>query len=253
MKKGKDKNNYAIETEKLTIEKNNSTIVNNISLSIKKGEILYIIGPNGGGKTTFIRALLGLEKYSGKIRIFGKLRENLNRDELNKIGYVPQAKNVNFDFPITIEEVINYLHDHPGFEKTLKKFGLFEIRKKTISELSGGQLQRVFIARALINDPEIIIFDEPDTALDSTWRAMLYRTINELKSKKKTILIVTHDLTIMTEKSSKILCLNKTMHLHGLRDEIVTKSNMEKIYGCPVELIAHGKIPHRVLERHEDE
>ena len=252
MKAKKDKNKeIIIDVKNLNITKNKSKIINNISLQIIKGETTFIIGPNGGGKTTFIKAILGLEKYRGKIEIFGRDRKKLSKEMLEKIGYVPQIKDINMEFPITIEEIVSYMGSYENTEEIMKKFGIYSIRDKRINELSGGQMQRVFIARAFVNDPEIVIFDEPDTALDSTWRTILYSFLNELKTKKKTIILVTHDLTIMNDPKSRVLCLNKHIHIHGIRSEIITKKNLENIYGCPIELIAHGNIPHRVLKKHE--
>ncbi len=239
-----------VEVKNLTVEKQGKKIISSLNFKVKKGEILYIIGPNGGGKTTLIKSIVGIEKFKGEVKIFGKPLGKAKK-EMNLIGYVPQAKNFEQNFPITGEEAITFFGTYEGKE-AMERFGVYEIKDKKISELSGGQLQRVFLARAFVNDPELIIMDEPDTALDAKWRETLYKEIEKENKKGKTIIMATHDLTVMKSKKSKVLCINKSMHIHGGK-EIITKENLEKIYGCPVEFIAHGEVPHRVLEMHKDD
>ncbi len=196
---------------------NKTELLKNINFSIYEDDFLGIIGPNGGGKTTLLKLILGLLKpKTGKITIFGKSPVK-NRE---KVGYLSQFKDVDFDFPITAFEIVmlsrvgkNLIkryndRDKQAAEKALKKLKIWDLRSKKLNELSGGEKQRVFVARALANDPKILILDEPTANLDMHIQRELYEILKEL-NKKIAIVIVDHDLGMLAKYSKEVVCVNK--------------------------------------------
>lgn len=245
-----------IEVNNLTVNYGTVTALDNINIKIKKGEFLGIIGPNGGGKTTLLKSLLGLiNPSSGEVRV--------NDDK--PIGYVPQFSNFDRTFPIkvldvillgTLEGKIKFLHkfkkdDIKKAEEIMNSLGILKFKDRQISQLSGGQLQKVLIARALIMDPEVMILDEPTASLDANAKTEIYNLLKKL-NEDKTIIVVSHDIGVINSYIDTVACLNKTMHYHG-DDTKLSEKTLENVYGCPVELIAHGNTPHRVLHVHDEE
>jgi len=245
-----------IEVNNLTVKYDNVIALDNINIKIKKGEFLGIIGPNGGGKTTLLKSLLGLIKPNT-----GQVKINDNRP----IGYVPQFSNFDRSFPIKVLDVIllgklegkiKFLHrfkntDIKKAEEIMHSLGIYKFRNRQISQLSGGQLQKVLIARALIMEPEIMILDEPTASLDANSKTEIYNLLKKL-NQDKTIIVVSHDVGVINSYIDTVACLNKNMHYHG-DDTKLSKKTLENVYGCPVELIAHGNTPHRVLHVHDEE
>ena len=251
--------NLALEISKLNVYYGDDCALEDISLKVEEREFLGIIGPNGGGKTTLLKAILGLiQPQSGEILIFGDTGEKARRS----IGYVPQFSRFDRRFPIRVEEVVlmgrlagrtpwlvRYdARDREIVEALLKKLELADLKDRQIGQLSGGQLQRVLIARALAVEPRILILDEPTASVDSASKTRIYDILKEL-NQEITILIVTHDLSAVSSNIDKIACLNRQLYYHG-RSELEA-GLVEKVYGCPVDLIAHG-VPHRVLRGHEE-
>jgi zinc transport system ATP-binding protein len=191
-----------------------------VSLSVASGEFLGVFGPNGGGKTTLLKLLMGfLTPQQGLIRILGKKPEEVR----HRIGYVPQLLRTDPDFPITVSELIalGQLARRPwvgGFraeewdaaEFWIEKLGLLEHREKAYGELSGGLAQRALLARALIGDPDILLLDEPTANIDVCSLAVVIRVLEELKS-KKTILLITHDLNHILKRADRLLCVQRTL------------------------------------------
>lgn len=248
-----------IEIRNLTIYYDEVLALKNINLTVKKGDFLTIIGPNGGGKSTLLKAMLGLLKpTSGSITITGKPANKAH----GVIGYIPQFSKFDQRFPISVIEVVlmGRLTNRSGFfhkyrqedwnaaGEILRRLGLFELKDRQIGQLSGGQLQRVLLARALAGNPDILILDEPTASVDSESKTMIFELLKEL-NKDKTIILVTHDTNVIATYSESVACLNQTLHYHG--EPELTTDVIEKMYGCPVELIAHG-IPHRVLTPHKE-
>jgi len=223
-----------------------------INLTIYKGEYLGIIGPNGGGKSTLLKAILGLIPYVGNIET-----NNL------KISYVPQYTLMDRNFPINVLEVVLCGKIKKGFSPffkfsdkdikdsimLLEKVGLKGFEKRQINELSGGEFQKMLIARAVISNPAILLLDEPTANIDTASCANIYDLINEL-NKTMTIILVTHDLFAVSENIKTLACLNKTLVYHGIAE--LDENTVNKLYGCPVDMIAHGAA-HRVLAKHTEE
>jgi zinc transport system ATP-binding protein len=229
-----------------------------VNLDIRRGDFLAVLGPNGGGKTTLVKLILGLLKPDrGSIRIFGMDSPHA----ANKMGYVPQDTQINKGFPISVLDVVlmgrlgrkdkpwSYSrNDRNLAEKALEKVGILEYRDRLISRLSGGERQRVFIARALVSEPEILFLDEPTSSVDQEWHTHLYELLQEL-NRTVTIVVVSHDISILSSYVKSVACVNRSLYYHDAAE--ITKGMLEKIYHCPVELVAHG-LPHRVLEVHRD-
>ncbi len=251
-------NPSAISIENLSVYYRHTPALAGVCLDVRDGEFLGIIGPNGGGKTTLLKAILGLvDINSGSISIYG----DKSRGARQQIGYVPQFSTVDRGFPISVREVVmtaflkGGLHPFRRFteaqrslaQKELERVGIGELADRQISQLSGGEFQRMLIARALAVEPKILLLDEPTASVDPGSREKIYELLTELNS-DVTIMLVTHDLMAIASQVSGLACLNGTLVYHGepkLSQEIVNE-----MYGCPVDLIAHG-VPHRVLGDHD--
>ncbi len=247
-----------ISVENLSFYYNHQAILQDVAFSVQEKEFLALIGPNGGGKTTLIKLLLGLLKPgTGKIRIYGDPPEKA----VHRIGYVPQDVAFNKAFPISVFDVVLMgrlrFHgrarlsksDKTAAREALAEMEMLEYQNRRIDALSGGQRERVFIARALATDPDILFLDEPTASLDNTGRTELYAILKEI-NKSKTIVLVTHDMMVLSSYVSSVACVNQSVHYHGTAE--ITEGMIESGYHCPVELIAHG-IPHRILQSHESE
>lgn len=245
-----------VELQDVSVRFDSVVALESINLKVKEKDFLGIIGPNGGGKTTLLKVLLGLIKPSdGLVKI--------NKDVT--LGYVPQFTKFNTDFPITVEDVIltgrlpskvKVFHRYSKGDLNLaldimKKIGIEEFRNRQIGKLSGGQKQKVLIARALLTEPKILLLDEPTASLDSTSKNEIYNLLKTI-NKNKTIIMVSHDVGVISSYIDSVACLNKKLYYHGA-DIKMNRNKLESIYGCPVELIAHGKTPHRVLCKHEED
>ncbi len=247
----------AIELIKVTAGyKTGNPIITDISLAVEEKEFLGIIGPNGGGKTTLLKVILGLLKPSkGKVLIDGKTQNNKDY----KIGYVPQYSNFDDTYPISVKNVVSMgltsrslfplklnNSDLQMIENTLEKVNLLNKIDVQIGHLSGGEKQRVLIARALATHPKILVLDEPTASVDTQTGLSIYELLAEL-NKEKTIILVSHDVGAISRSVKKIACMNKKLVYHNTKE--VTKEMLEETYQCPIDLIAHG-VPHRVLDHH---
>jgi zinc transport system ATP-binding protein len=248
-----------IEIRNLSFSFNGSAVLRDVNLQINRGDFLALIGPNGGGKTTLLRLMLGLlEAQRGTIRILGRLP----REAAHRIGYVPQYIHVNQHFPISVLDVVltgrlrtgrgwarHSAADHATAQKTLEKLGMWDYRDRRIGDLSGGQRQRAFIARALVTEPEILFLDEPTSSVDTQGQSDLYHLLKEL-NERVTILIVSHDLMVLSSYVKSVACVNRQLLYHDAAE--VTAEMLDMAYHCPVELVAHG-LPHRVFCDHGKE
>lgn len=248
----------AIEVDNLTVYYQRVCALSNVSLRVKDREFLGIIGPNGGGKSTLLKAILGLvTPYSGDIRIFGKSPKKAH----GIMGYVPQFTSFHRDFPISVEETVlmgrlsgkipmfhKYTKEDIDITHTLmEKLEIYHLRNRQIGQLSGGQFQRALIARALTTRPRILLLDEPTASLDTEAKSHIYSILVEL-NQDMTIIMVTHDMGAISTHVESLACLNRELFYHG-RSEL-SEDLINAIHGCPVDIIAHGTIPHRVLREH---
>jgi zinc transport system ATP-binding protein len=243
--------------ENVWVQYNGTPVLENINLKVNQDDFLGIIGPNGGGKTTLLKVILGLLSPSqGKVTVLGK-PPNQSREH---IGYVAQLNLFDRGFPISVWEVAlmgrysktgllkSYSQeDEDAAESALGKVGMLGYKKRQIGELSGGQQQRVFIARALVSEPALLLLDEPTASIDSTMQTEFYELLQTLK-KHMAIIVVSHDIGAISIYVNKIACLNQKLFYHGTKE--ITPEILEATYKCPVQLITHGTVPHRVLKEH---
>lgn len=219
--------NKIVELKNVSLKKNNTDIIlDDISFEINQQDFLGIIGPNGAGKTTLFRCMLGLNtEYSGTIKIFNKDIKKDAKEIYKKIGYVPQSNTFDTRFPGTVKEIIEL--GTIGLKKNNSKLndlvnltGISEILHKRIGELSGGQQQRVMITKALIKEPELLILDEPSTAIDANVLKLFYKLLTTLnRDKKITIIWSSHDMDAVNLLSNKVACIYKKLFFHGSSDE----------------------------------
>lgn len=240
-----------IEIKNMDVSYQKQLVLSNITFSVFEKDFIGIIGPNGGGKTSLIKAILGLIKPVG-----GSIKHSLNSSD---IGYLPQGNQLDENFPITVEEVIASGLEHglkirSGSTKSRKQkvgnaldiVGLTALHSRPIGELSGGEFQRTMLARAIISSPRLLVLDEPDTHVDNRFETELYALLKEL-NKTITILLVSHDIGTISPYIKTIACVNRELHYHPSNE---INEEQLKVYNCPIEIIAHGPIPHRVIKEH---
>jgi zinc transport system ATP-binding protein len=253
-----------VEIKNIWFAYNGHTVLEDVSLGIRQGDFIAMIGPNGGGKTTLLKLMLGLLKPDkGTIRVLGDSTEKAS----HHIGYVSQEVSINRSFPITAIDVVlmgklepgkrwakNSVQDRTEALDALERMEIASIADSKIGELSGGQRQRVFIARALVTQPRVLLLDEPTASIDTRGQAEFYQLLKTL-NKDIPILVVSHDLVAISTYVKSVACVNKRLHYHNQAE--ITGEMLEEMYPCtdeevcPVELIAHG-LPHRVLKHHPD-
>jgi len=250
----------AIHIENLSVYYGQTPAIAGVCLDVAKGEYLGIIGPNGGGKSTLLKAILGLVQVStGTVQVYGE-KPGKNRA---LIGYVPQFAVMDKQFPITLLEVVltgrlkkgispffRYTQeDRAQAQGLLERVGIAELSGRRISELSGGEFQKMLIARALAVNPALLILDEPTASVDASSRDQIYSLLQEL-NKTMTIILVTHDLLAISSHVHRLACLNGSLIYQG--EPELSQNIVNSLYGCPVDLLAYG-VPHRVPREHEGE
>ncbi len=225
----------------LTVEFDGHTIIKNISFDVKRDSTLAIIGPNGAGKSVLFRSILGLIPYSGDVSWAKDVR----------IGYVPQKLAIGKDLPLTVEEFMHFKEkDREKIIKAMRCVGFLEeakhlhndirVLKTPMGVLSGGELQRVMIAYALLGDPNVLLFDEPTAGVDVAGEETVYSLINKLKKDEDlTIIFISHELQVVYQHADNVLCLNKEQISFGPPLEVVNKENLEKLYGEDISLHQH--------------
>ena len=223
-----------VDIEKLSVDYSGINALEEISFGIDDGDFLGIIGPNGAGKSTLFRCMLGLHtQYDGIIKFFGHNIKN-SKKYLSQIGYVPQKPVVDKNFPATIREIVSMSqnsNDSKKVEEALQKVWMHELADRRIGDLSIGQQQRVFIAKALVNSPKILILDEPVIGLDVYNQDLFFQILSELNTKEKiSIIWSSHDLDAVERLANKVACLNKTLFFHGISHEFFSDDEMLKKY-----------------------
>ncbi|WP_298071477.1 metal ABC transporter ATP-binding protein [uncultured Bacteroides sp.] len=248
-----------IEIQHLSAGYDNRTVLRDVDLTVYDRDFLGIIGPNGGGKTTLIKCILGLLKPQSGSITFHPQRPANGHAPLT-IGYLPQYASIDRKFPITVQEVIlSGLSSCKGLStrftaderrraaRVIDRMGLKGLEQKAIGTLSGGQLQCALLGRAIISDPEVVILDEPSTYLDRRFEARLYELLTEI-NRNCTIILVSHDIGTVLQQVKSIACVNETLHYHP--DTGITSEWLEQNFNCPIELLGHGNLPHRILGKH---
>lgn len=246
-----------IQVDDLWAGYENEPVLEGIDLKVFEKDFIGLIGPNGGGKTTFVKVLLGLLKPTrGKVRIKGlPIKEGRKY-----LGYVPQLVEFDREFPIKVWDVVQMgrlnrrglirrfsAEDDRQVEKALTEVDMVSMANRSIGDLSGGQRQRVYIARALAAEPEILLLDEPTSNVDPQISNSIFEVLHRL-NEHITILMITHDMSAVSSYTKTIGCINRHLHYHY--DKEITTDMLEATYQCPVDLIAHG-LPHRVLPEHD--
>ena len=254
-----------VKLEEVWVSYDGTLALKNVNLEIEQGEFLGLIGPNGSGKTTLIKVILGLVTPDrGKIEVFGQSPDKLG-PERPLIGYVPQKSQNDWNFPVSVLDVVlmgRYgrigLFKRPSREdraiarQALEDVQMQDFARRQLGQLSGGQQQRVMIARALASQPRLLLFDEPASGVDIHGEEQFYSLLQALKKERElTIVVVTHDIAVVSSYVEKLACLNQTLYSHATPSEVLTAGDLQKVYGCEVELLAHGRVPHRVVEEHK--
>ena len=237
----------------------NQPVFKDVNLNILKNDFLGIIGPNGGGKTTLLKTILGLLKpINGTISYF---KDGKKVDRIN-IGYLPQMNLIDKKFPISVFDVIlsgltaqkkifNYYSQaqKQQAKDVAERMGLQELLNRPIGNLSGGQLQRTLLGRAIVDNPDLLILDEPNSYVDKKFETDFYKILDEI-NKNTAIVLVSHDVGTVISLVKNIACVNEGLHYHSGGN--VSSEWLEKTYSsCPIEMVGHGDFPHRILEKHE--
>ncbi|MBI2609675.1 metal ABC transporter ATP-binding protein [Candidatus Giovannonibacteria bacterium] len=218
-----------LEVKNLSVEIAGSKLLDEISFSVEKGDAVAVVGPNGAGKTTLFRALIGALPYKGEINFLKGIR----------IGYVPQKIDLERDLPITIEEFfrLKSARGEKISDDEINK-ALFEVHltkdyaKKGISALSSGEFQRTLIAWAILGHPNLLLFDEPTASIDIAGQETIYELLHELQDKHElTLILISHDLSVVYRYTNKVLCINKKQICYGAPQDVLTPSELNKLYG----------------------
>ncbi|HYU33629.1 MAG TPA: ABC transporter ATP-binding protein [Thermoanaerobaculia bacterium] len=242
-----------IAAHHVTFGYNRETVVEDVSLEIRPRDFLAIIGPNGGGKTTLVKILLGLLRpWSGEVVWTPPVRPG-------RMGYVPQFSTFDKGFPLRVSDVVlmgrldrrsllrPYLKkDRIEVGRVLERLALTHLAAEHVSEISGGQLQRVLIARAVVSDPEVLFLDEPTASIDAESRETLTGLLEEL-NRRIPVVVITHDVTGLAPLVRRIACVNRRLVCHEGSE--LDARTLEEAYGGPVEVVTHG-VQHRILHRH---
>jgi zinc transport system ATP-binding protein len=251
----KSDSGFLIQVNNISVAYGSKTVLENASLTVSPADFIGIIGPNGGGKTTLLKAILGLVPLkNGQINFSEKLK-NKGGD----IGYLSQINKFDNRFPITVTEVIlsglakknSWFQRYSKADKVkvqniIEELGIGNIAQKPIGELSGGQMQRVFLGRSIISDPKLLVLDEPGTYVDNKFESELYEMLHTL-NERMAILLVSHDVGTICTHVKSIACVNQTLHYHP--SNIISAQQLQS-YNCPIQIITHGEVPHTVLGIH---
>jgi len=243
--------NPAVETENIYVRLGNNLVLEDINLIIKSGEMVGIIGPNGAGKTTLMRVLLGLlSPTSGQVKLFG-LNPDKMREKRDLIGYMPQRPVFGRHFPLSCLDVVTMGaftstslgrpfmgRQREKARRSLAKVGMLSLEHKPFAELSGGQQQRIFLARALVKEPRLLLLDEPNTGLDLPTQNNFFSLLKEFQTGfGLTVVMVSHDLLMVSRFADQLICINRTMHVHGAPRDVLQSSKLEEAYRCEIDLL----------------
>lgn len=245
-----------IQLQHICVGYDGKEVLKDVNLTVYDKDFLGIIGPNGGGKTTLIKTILGLKKpSSGEITFF---RHGAAVSSI-RMGYLPQYNKIDKSFPISVYEVIlsglrkkvweRYSKaQHQAVNDMLHRMGLESLGQRPIGSLSGGQLQRTLLGRAIISEPDAVILDEPNTYIDKRFEAHLYQLLEEI-NRESAIILVSHDIGSVLQNVRSIACVDGSLDYHP--DTELPEGWLEDKLNCPIELLGHGNYPHRVLKCHK--
>ncbi len=249
------------------VEVGGHTVLEAVTMEVGEGEFVSVVGPNGAGKTTLLKTILGLIRPSrGEVRVFGKPPWELSRKERARIGYLPQIQEIDPSFPLrAMDVVLTGLYGVLGYVRRPSKrereaaleamelVGVRDLADRPIGELSGGQRQRVFLARALVGRPELLLLDEPTTGVDPAASEDFYGLLRRIQEGGVTILMVTHDVGVVSRYVDKVACINRSLVVHGRPEEVLTDEALAEMYGCSALFFHHGRAPHMVVRFHRKE
>ncbi len=247
-----------IQLEHICAAYGGKQVLDDVNLTIFERDFLGVIGPNGGGKTTLMKIILGLLQPSGgSVRFFDAEGHTASSVSM---GYLPQYNTIDRKFPISVYDVVLSGLDrqkslfrsftaaqHEQVKAVIARMGLEGLEKRAIGQLSGGQMQRALLGRALVSNPKIVILDEPNTYIDKRFEAQLYSLLNEI-NKECAIVLVSHDIGTVLQNVKSIACVSGRLDYHP--DTEIPPEWLERHFGCPIDLIGHGNLPHRVLMCH---
>lgn len=242
------------EMNSLSASYGSAPVLQDVSLRVVENDFIGVIGPNGGGKTTLLRVILGLIKP-----VKGTLTFNIGILDGKAIGYLPQISTGDLSYPVTVTDVVlsglmirkkiisrMSVSDRKKGSEVLEELGLSEFSRANLNELSGGQMQRVFLGRAIIGDPRLLLLDEPGNFVDASFENDFYEKLKELNN-RMAILMVSHDIGTISSHIKSFACVNKSLHYHPSND--ITNEDL-LAYGCPIQIVTHGDVPHTVLKSH---
>lgn len=243
-----------LEMISVSVAYGSNTVLQDAGLKVFDNDFIGVIGPNGGGKTTLLKVILGLVTPAK-----GRVVFNQEHFSNNNIGYLPQMSTSDNSFPVTVEDVIlsglmmrkglisrMTKQDRMKASQVIEELGLAELSDSSLTELSGGQIQRVLLGRAVIGDPRLLLLDEPGNFVDANFEADFYEKLRVL-NRRMAIMMVSHDVGTISAYIKSFACVNRQLHYHP-SSEITNEELLA--YGCPIQLITHGEVPHTVLKRH---
>ncbi len=243
-----------VEIHSMSAGYDTNIVLQDIDFHVSENDFIGIIGPNGGGKTTLLKVILGLIKP-----VKGEIIFNRNLAKRHNIGYLPQVSEGDNTFPVTVKDVIlsglmiqkgifamMSSFDKRKAEAVIDELGLRGMERSQLIELSGGQIQRVFLGRAIIGEPGLLLLDEPGNFVDTTFEHDFYERLHEL-NKRMAILMVSHDIGTISSHVKSFACVNRKLHYHPSPE--ITREQL-LAYGCPIQIVSHGDVPHTVLEKH---
>ena len=246
---------YLFEMYSLSASYGANLVLQDVNFKVNENDFIGVIGPNGGGKTTLLRVILGLVKP-----ITGRMVFNNELLNGNSIGYLPQMSTGDINYPVTVTDIIlsglmirkgiisrMSASDKKKADNVIDELGLSGMSESALNELSGGQMQRVFLARAIIGNPRLLLLDEPGNFVDATFENDFYEKLKDL-NKRMAILMVSHDVGTISAHIKSFACVNRSLHYHPSHE--ITNEDLQA-YGCPIQVIAHGIIPHTVLKIHK--
>lgn len=246
---------WIFEMKSVYVSYDAETVLEDVNLRVCENDFIGVIGPNGGGKTTLLKVILGLLKpYKGSVIFNEKILRGA------RIGYLPQISTGDINFPVTVRDVIlsglmtgkgvfsmMTSGDRKKADLVIEELGLKGLSDASMNELSGGQMQRVFLGRAVIGDPALLLLDEPGNFVDANFEKDFYEKLREL-NRRMAILMVSHDVGTISAHIKSFACVNRKLHFHPSHE--ITDNDL-LAYGCPIQLITHGEVPHTVLRKHQ--